>query len=78
MRLVIENYFLENDESFANANSNDRVINIIADHPNLSVETSSDKWAVKNLLSNGKYFCRDSSGNASEKTVQGITDFMCD
>ena len=78
VRTVIENYFLDNNESFPDADSNGRVLEIIADYPNLSVETSSDKWAVKNLLSNGKYFCKDSSGIVSEKVVQDITDFMCD
>lgn len=78
MRAVIENYFLENDESFFEAELNNKALEILSDYPNMSVETSSSKWAVKNLLSNGEYFCRDSQGYVSEKAIQDITDFMCD
>ncbi len=78
MRLVLANYFTENNESFENANLNNKVIEIKNQYPFIVIESSDNKWAVKNKLTSGKYFCRDSSGNVSEKLVQDISDYKCD
>jgi hypothetical protein len=43
------------------------------------LESDANNWAVKVQKEiNNKWYCRDSSGNVSEKDSQDITDYRCD
>ena len=78
MRVPITDYFSKNDFSYENVGSDLKIAHIISSTPGMSLESNKNLWAVKALLLNGKYFCRDSRGYVSEKLIQDITDFMCD
>ena len=75
---VSTTFFDSNSNGYQDVETDPRVIELLAGLVNSSVESEISGWAIKAQLSNNNYYCRDSSGAISEKTIQDITDFKCD
>jgi competence protein ComGC len=74
---IMGQIFLE-DGHFEYIKKDKRVTNILKIQNKIIIENSREAWAAKGLLSDGYYYCKDSSSHLSQKKTQNIYDFRCD